>query len=205
MAYALGERTRPKIRRPDPASMSRYPFGELASPKCKPSYMKRSRTACRVPARTWCTTGALWASWARFTWSYAASDARTRFSQKSKCGDGTFGLRFSRAQKCDFGFLVDPCTTRPPPRRKIDRRSPCNASDEATRPQTIPTRRRAEGMFIHTRRGAVDRPVAVTWYATGVCYGLQIAGPSRWSGSERASRVKNLTPEKKPPLINPLS
>ena len=130
--------------------------------------------------------------------SYAASDARTRFSQKSKCGGRTFGLRFSRAQKVDFGFLVDPCTTRPSPRPRIDRRSPCNASDEATRPQAIPTRRRAEGMFIHTRGGAMNRPLPVTWYATGVCYGHQIPGQSRCDGSKCTSRVTILTPEKKP-------
>ena len=136
------------------------------------------------------SVGALWASWARFMGSFAASDAPTRFSQKSKCGGGTFGLRFSRAPKVDFGFLVDPCTTRPPPRRQIDHRSPCNASDESTRPQAVPTHRRAEGVFIHTQRGAVNRPFAVTWYATGVCYGHQISGQFRRGGSECASRVK---------------
>ena len=54
---ARGECTRFGIRRPDSASTPRYAAGDLASPQCKPSYMKQSRTACTVPARTWCTTG----------------------------------------------------------------------------------------------------------------------------------------------------
>ena len=54
---ACGERTRFGIRRPDSASTPRYASGGLASSKCKPSYMKRTRTACTVPPRTWCTTG----------------------------------------------------------------------------------------------------------------------------------------------------
>ena len=123
--------------------------------------------------------------------SYAASGAPTRFSQNAKYGGRIFRPPLSRAQKGDFGFPVDPCTTRPSPRPRIDRRSPCNASDEATRPQAIPTRRRAEGMFIHTRGGAVNRSLAVTWYATGVCSRLKIAGQSRWGGSECASRFES--------------
>ena len=118
---------------------------------------------------------------------------------KAKCGGRTFRPPFSRAQKVDFGFLVDPCTTRPSPRPRIDRRSPCNASDEATRPQAIPTRRRAEGMFIHTRGGAVNRPLAVTWYATGVCSVCRIASRSRWASSERALRVFQHTQGSVPP------
>ena len=120
------------------------------------------------------------------------------FHKNPKHGGRLFRPPFSRAQKGDFGFLVDPCTTRPSPRPRIDRRSPCNASDEATRPQAIPTRRRAEGMFIHTRGGAMNRPLPVTWYATGVCYGHQIPGQSRCDGSKCTSRVTILTPEKKP-------
>ena len=56
---ACGERTRFGIRRPDSASTPRYASGGLASSKCKPSYMKRTRTACTVPPRTWCTTGGI--------------------------------------------------------------------------------------------------------------------------------------------------
>ena len=66
--------------------------------------------------------GALWASGARFMGSYAASGAPTRFSQNAKYGGGIFRPPFSRAQKVDFGFLVDPCTTHGPPRVKLDRR-----------------------------------------------------------------------------------
>ena len=136
-----------------------------------------------------CALGALWASWAHSMGSYAASDAPTRFCHMAKCGGRTFRPPFSRAQNGDFGFLVDPCTTRRPPRPIIDRRSPCNDSNEATRPQAIPTRRCAEGMFIHTRRDTVNRPLSVTWYATSVCSVCRIAGRSRWAKSERAFRV----------------
>ena len=52
-----GMRTRGAVAVRDPTPRSRYASRDLASPKCKPSYMKRSRTACTVPARTWCTTG----------------------------------------------------------------------------------------------------------------------------------------------------
>ena len=50
MVCAREEQSQPEIRRPDSASTPRYAAGDLASSKCKPSYMKRTRTACTGPS-----------------------------------------------------------------------------------------------------------------------------------------------------------
>ena len=170
----------------------------MASSKCKPSYMKRTRTACTVPPRTWCTTGGSLGIGGAFYGVLCRQWRTNPIFAKREIWGRNISPPLLKGPKSRFGFLVDPCTTRPSPRPRIDRRSPCNASDEATRPQAIPTRRRAEGMFIHTRGGAMNRPLPVTWYATGVCYGHQIPGQSRCGGSKCTSRVTILTPEKKP-------
>ena len=57
MVCAREEQSLPETRRPDRASMPRCAPGDLAFPKCKPSYMDWSRTACTAPARSWYTTG----------------------------------------------------------------------------------------------------------------------------------------------------
>ena len=57
MVCAREEQSLPETRRPDRTSMPRYAPGDLASPKCKPSYMDWSRTACTAPARSWYATG----------------------------------------------------------------------------------------------------------------------------------------------------
>ena len=110
-----------------------------------------------------------------------------------KCGGGTFHFAHPGAQKCDLGSLTDPYATETHPRRRILSRFACRPSDEPTLPQAIPTRRCAEGVFIHTRRGAVNRPLAVTWYATGVGSVCRIACRSRWASSERSLRFSHHT------------
>ena len=110
-----------------------------------------------------------------------------------KCGGGTFHFAHPGAQKCDLGSPTDPYATESCQRLRILSRFACRPSDEATLPQAIPTRRCAEGVFIHTRRGAVNRPLAVTWYATGVGSVCRIASRSRWVSSERALRFSHHT------------
>ena len=189
MVCARGERSRPEIRRPDSASTPRYASGGLASQKCKPSYMKLFRMSCTVPARSWYTTGGSM-GFGRAFYGVVGPPSRTiSIFEESEMWGRHISLCPPRAQKCDLGFPTDPYATETCYRLRIPSRFACSHSDESTRPQAVPTHRRAEGVTIHTQRGAVNRTLAVTWYATGTCSVCRIAGRSRRANSERALRV----------------
>ena len=83
----------------------------------------------------------------------------------------------NQARKGDLGVPTDPYATETHSRLRSPSRFACSPSDDATRHPSIPTRRRAEGVFIRTRRSAVNRPLTVSWYATGVCSVCRMAGP----------------------------
>ena len=187
---ACGERTRLETRRPDRTSMPRCASGDLASPKCKPSYMDWSRTACTAPARSWYATGgSRGIEWAFYGAVGPPSRTSSIFGKSEMWGRHISlcppkGPKMRSRLPYRSVYATETCF-----RLRIPSRFACTHSDESTRPQAVPTHRRAEGVFIHTQRGAVNRPLAVTWYATGTCSVCRIAGRSRWANSERALRV----------------
>ena len=130
---ARGERSRLETRRPDSASIPRYASGGLASSKCKPSYMKRTRTACTVPPRTWCTTGGSLGIGGAI-YGVLCRQWRTNpiFAKREIWGRNISSplLKGPKRRSRLPGRSVHHSPRRSPT-PNVDRRARCNASDEA--------------------------------------------------------------------------
>ena len=128
IAYAPGERSRSAFRRPDRASMPPYPSGELAHPKCKPSYMDWFRTACTVPAGSWYTTAGSIGIGRAFYGAVGSPSRTTSIFAKCAMWGRHIAPRPPRAKKGDLGFLTDPYATETHSRLRIPSRFACSPS-----------------------------------------------------------------------------
>ena len=152
---ACGERTRFGIRRPDSASTPRYASGGLASSKCKPSYMKRTRTACTVPPRTWCTTGGSLGIGGAIYGVLCRQWRTNPIFAKREIWGRNISPPLLKGPKSRFRLPGRSVHHSPPSPTQI--RSP-GAMQCLGRSNAGSIFRFVEGVFIHTRRGAVNRP-----------------------------------------------
>ena len=175
MVCAREEQSLPEIRRPDSASIPRYAAGDLASSKCRPSYMKRTRTVCTVPARTWCTTGGSLGIGGAF-YGVLCRQWRT---------NPIFAKREIWGRNISPPLLKGPKRRSRLPGRSVHHsrasqgtnRSP-DALKCLVRSKAATGCRIGEWRSIHSGAGAVNRHGVVGWCATEIGYPYRIAGRS---------------------------
>ena len=175
MVCARGERSRLETRRPDSASIPRYASGGLASSKCKPSYMKRTRTACTVPPRTWCTTGGSLGIGGAF-YGVLCRQWRT---------NPIFAKREIWGRNISPPLLKGPKSRFRLPGRSVHHSRASQGKNGSPGAMKCLGRSKAatgcrfgEGRSVHSGAGAVNGHGVVDWCATDIGYPYRIAGRS---------------------------
>ena len=172
---AREERTRLETRRPDSASIPRYASGGLASSKCKPSYMKRTRTACTVPPRTWCTTGG----------SLGILGAFHGVLCRQCCTNPILPQGEMWGQNISPPLLKGPKSRFRLPGRSVHHSRASQGKNGSPGAMKCLGRSKAatgcrfgEGRSVHSGAGAVNGHGVVDWCATDIGYPYRIAGRS---------------------------
>ena len=172
---AREERTRLETRRPDSASIPRYASGGLASSKCKPSYMKRTRTACTVPPRTWCTTGGSLGIGGAFYGVLCRQWRTNPIFAKREIWGRNISPPLLKGPKSRFRL---PGRSVHHSRASQGKNGLPDAMKCLGRSKAATGCRFGEGRSVHSGAGAVNGHGVVDWCATEIGYPYRIAGRS---------------------------